>query len=208
LASYPSYCFSHTEPFTHRRFCTEAVTQEFLHTETLKQKRFYTQTLLHTEAFTHIGFYTQTLDTFTHIDFCTQTPLHTDAFTHRHFYTQTPLHTDIFTRRHFYTQTLLHTEAFTHRSFYTQKLLHTEAFKILFLTSSTWWHLALLQTFADISLVKAVTCVIYSIMAPIFFGPFMWVVWIIKWNNMCHTRHHGTDFFWAIFVGLSKNKMK
>ena len=62
FTSYPSYCFSHTEPFTHRRFCTEAVThrsfytQELLHTETFTHRRFYTQKLLHTEAFTHRSF--------------------------------------------------------------------------------------------------------------------------------------------------------
>jgi hypothetical protein len=61
FASYPSYCFPHTEPLTHRRFCTEAVTH----------RRIYTHTLLHTEAFTHRRFYTQKL-------------LHTEAFTRRH----------------------------------------------------------------------------------------------------------------------------
>ena len=25
----------------------------------------------------------------------------------------------------------------------------------------------------------------------------------IKWNNMCHARHHGTELFWAISVGFS-----
>ena len=61
FASYPSYCFSHTEPFTHRRFCTEAVTH----------RSFYIQRLLHTGAFTHRRFYTQKL-------------LHREGFTHRH----------------------------------------------------------------------------------------------------------------------------
>ena len=53
--------FSHTEPFTHRRFCTEAVTH----------RSFYIQRLLHTGAFTHRRFYTQKL-------------LHREGFTHRH----------------------------------------------------------------------------------------------------------------------------
>ena len=62
FASYPSYYFSHAQNlFTHRRFCTEAVTH----------RRIYTQTLLHTEAFTHRRFYTQKL-------------LHTEGFSHRH----------------------------------------------------------------------------------------------------------------------------
>ena len=62
FASDPSYYFSHAQNlFTHRRFCTEAVTH----------RRIYTQTLLHTEAFTHRRFYTQKL-------------LHTEAFSHRH----------------------------------------------------------------------------------------------------------------------------
>ena len=26
---------------------------------------------------------------------------------------------------------------------------------------------------------------------------------IIKWNNMCHARHHGTELFWAIYVEFS-----
>ena len=29
---------------------------------------------------------------------------------------------------------------------------------------------------------------------------------IVKWNNMCHARHHGTELFWAISVGFSKIK--
>ena len=27
-----------------------------------------------------------------------------------------------------------------------------------------------------------------------------------KWNNMRHTRHHGTELFWAIYVGFSIQK--
>ena len=27
--------------------------------------------------------------------------------------------------------------------------------------------------------------------------------YIIKLNNMCHARHHGTDLFWTIYVGFS-----
>ena len=153
--------------FIQRRFYT----QQLLHTDTFTQRRF-----LHTETFTHRRFYTQTLDTFTHRGFYTETLLHThtllhaDTFTRKHFYI-----------RHFYTQTRLHTDAFTHRRFYTQKRLHTGAFThrsfyIPFLTSSTWWHRALLQTIADISLVKC---------------------------HMCDLQHNGTDLFWAIYVGFS-----
>ena len=191
----------HTETFTHRGFYT----QTLLHADAFTHKRFYTQKLLHTGAFTHRLLYTQTLlhtEAFTHRRFYTQRLLHTDTFTHRSFYTQTLLHTNAFAHRPFYTQTLLHTEAFTHRRFYTQMLLHThtlsytEAFThrsfwrvslydilwpwtqtVLFLTSSTWWHRALLQTFADISLVK--------------------------YCHMCHLQHHGTDLFWARYVGFS-----
>ena len=53
--------FTHAKPFTHRRFCTEAVTH----------RSFYIQRLLHTDAFTHRRFYTQKL-------------LHIETFTHRH----------------------------------------------------------------------------------------------------------------------------
>ena len=75
FASYPSYYFSHAQNlFTHRRFCTEAVTH----------RRFYTQKRLHTDAFTHRSFYTQKVS-------------HTDT---RHFYTHRLLHTDAFTHRH------------------------------------------------------------------------------------------------------------
>ena len=105
-----AHTLSHTNAFTHRRFCT----QRLFHTEAFTHRSFYTQTLLHTDPFTHRRFYTQTLS-------------HTDAFTHGRFYTQTLLHTDAFTLRHFYTQTLLHTETSTRRHFHTQTLLHTDA---------------------------------------------------------------------------------
>ena len=95
-----THTLSHTNAFTHRRFCTQ------------------TQTLFHTDPFTHRRFYTH---------FYTHTLLHTDAFTRKHFYIQALLHTDAFTLRHFYTQTLFHTDPFTHRRFYTQTLLHTDA---------------------------------------------------------------------------------
>ena len=100
-----SFVFSHTEPFTHRRFCTQAVTR----------RSFYIQRLLRTDTFTQRRLYTQTL-------------LHADTFTRKHFYIQTLLHKDTFTHRHIYTQTLLHKDSFTHRRFYTQKLLHTEGY--------------------------------------------------------------------------------
>ena len=115
----------------------------------------HTQRLLHTNAFTRRCFYT-----------------HTHTFTHKRFYTQTLLHTEAFTRRCFYTHTLSYTEAFTHRSFWRVSLydiLWSWTQTVLFLTSSTWWHRALLQTFADISLVK--------------------------YCHMCHLQHHGTDLF-------------
>ena len=130
---------------THRRFCTQTLSQTRLHTETFTHRRFYTQTLLHadaltqkllhTDSFTHRRFhrrvYTQRLlhtDAFTHRHFYTQTLLHTEAFTRRCFYTQKLLHTDTFSHKRFYTQTLLHTDPFTHRRFYTQRLLHADAF--------------------------------------------------------------------------------
>ena len=115
----------------------------------------HTQRLLHTNAFTRRCFYT-------HTHFHTQTLLHTDAFTHRGFYTQMLLHT----------HTLSYTEAFTYRSFWRVSLydiLWSWTQTVLFLTSSTWWHRALLQTFADISLVK--------------------------YCHMCDLQHHGTDLF-------------
>ena len=102
FASYSSYYFSHAQNlFTHRRFCTEAVTHRRIYTQT--------QTLLYADACTHTRFHAQTL-------------LHTEAFIHRGFYTA-------FTHRSFYTQTLLHTDIFTHRSFYTNK--RTEALQQL-----------------------------------------------------------------------------
>ena len=114
-----THTLSHTNAFTHRRFCT----QMFFHTEAFTYRSFYTQTLLHTDPFTHRRFYTQTL-----LHTYAYTLLHTDAFTRKHFYIQTLLHTDAFTLRHFYTQTLLHSDTFTHRRFSTQTLLHTDAF--------------------------------------------------------------------------------
>ena len=221
----------HTETFTHRRFYT----QTLLHADAFTQRRFYTQTLLHTntftDAFTHRGVYTQTLlhtDTFTRRRFYTQALLHADAFPHRSFYTQTLLHRNAFTHRPFYTQTLLHTDAFTHRRFYTQMLLHTHTLSytkvftyrsfwrvslydilwswtqtVLFLTSSTWFHRALLQTFADISLVKYChMCHLQHHGTDLFWAIYVGFS-IIKWNNMCHTQHHGTELFWAIYVGFS-----
>ena len=91
FASYPSYYFSHAQNlFTHRRFCTEAVTHRRIYTQT--------QTLLYADACTHTRFHAQTL-------------LHTEAL-YTEAFTQF-LHTEAFTHRHFYTQTFLPTEAFT-----------------------------------------------------------------------------------------------
>ena len=141
--------------------------------------------LLHTDPFTHRSFYTQTL-------------LHTEAFTHRRFYRQMLLHT--------HTQTLSHTEAFTHRSFWRVSLTDilwswTQTF--LFLTSSTWWHGALLQTFADISLVKYCHMCDLQHHGLIFLSHLCGDFPLKKWNNMCHTQHHATELFWAIYVGFS-----
>ena len=144
--------------------------------------------------FTHIRFYT---DSFTHRSF----------YTHRPFYTQTLLHTDSLQADAFtHTHTLSHTEAFTHRSFWRVSLTDilwswTQTF--LFLTSSTWWHGALLQTFADISLAKYCHMCDLQHHGTDLFGPFMWDFPLKKWNNMCHTQHHGTELFWAIYVGFS-----
>ena len=66
FASYPSYCFPHTEP------------QNLLHTDAFAQK------LLHTDAFTQGRFHTQKVS---HADtghFYTHRLLHTDTFMHRH----------------------------------------------------------------------------------------------------------------------------
>ena len=136
-----------------------------LSTDAFTHRRFYTQTLSHKNPFTHRSSYTQKL-------LYTQTPLHTDTFTHRHVYTQTLLHTDAFTHRHFYTRAHFHTETFTHRSFWRvwlNDIYGLELKLFCFFTSSTWWHRALLQTFADILLVKC--C------------------------HMCDLQHHGTDLF-------------
>ena len=195
----------HADTCTHKHFHRHVYTQRLLHTEAFTHRHFYTQTLLHTGAFTRRCFYTQKLlhtDTFTHKRFCTQTLLYTDAFTHRGFYTQTLLHADAFTHTH----TLSYTEAFTHRSFWRVSLydiLWSWTQTVLFLTSSTWWHRALLQTFADISLVKYChMCHLQHHGTGLFWARYVGFP-IIKWNNMCHTQHHGTELFWAIYVGFS-----
>ena len=193
----------HTDAFTHKHFHRRVYTQRLLHTDAFTHRHFYTQTLLHTEAFTRRCFYTQKLlhtDTFTHKRFYTQTLLHTDPFTHRRFYTQRLLHADAFTH------TLSYTEAFTHRSFWRVSLydiLWSWTQTVRFLTSSTWWHRALLQTFADVSLVKYChMCHLQHHGTDLFWANYVGFS-VIKWNNMCHTQHHGTELFWAIYVGFS-----
>ena len=105
-----------------------------------------------------------------------------------------------------HTHTLSYTEAFTHRSFWRVSLydiLWSWAQTVLFLTSSTWWHRALLQTFADISLVKYChMCHLQHHGTDLFWAIYVGFS-IIKWNNMCHTQHHGTELFWAISAGFS-----
>ena len=131
---------------------------------------------------------------------------HTHTFTHKRFYTQTP-----FTHRGFYTQMLLHThtlsytEAFTHRNSWRVSLndiFWSWTQTVLFLTSSTWWHRALLQTFADISLTSEVLS--HVSFTASWYRSF-WAIYvgfsIIKWNNMCHTQHHGTELCCCIFIG-------
>ena len=118
----------------------------------------------------------------------------THKFTHRRFYTQRLLHADAFTHTH----TLSYTEAFTHRNFWRVSLydiLWSWTQTVLFLTSSTWWHRALLQTFADISLVKCHMCDLQHHGTDLFWSIYVGFS-ILKWNDMCHTRHHGTELFW------------
>ena len=105
-----------------------------------------------------------------------------------------------------HTHTLSYTEAFTYRSFWRVSLydiLWSWTQTVLFLTSSTWWHRALLQTFADISLVKYChMCHLQHHGTDLFWAIYVGLS-LIKWNNMCHTQYHGTELFWAIYVGFS-----
>ena len=100
--------------------------------------------------------------------------LHTHTFTYRGFYTeaftQRLLHTEAFTQR------LLRTEAFTDRDFYPQMLLHKcRHFASKVLELLCWHSIALWYwTFFCANVCRHFSRVIYSIMVPIFFGPFMW----------------------------------
>ena len=150
----------------------------------------------YTEAFAHKRFYTQMLlNTHTH------TLSHTNAFTHRLLYTQRLLHADAFT----------HTHTFIHRGFYTQKLLK----------SVSIWHFMVLNSNCSVFDIKhmmassSVANVCRHFASEVLSHVWFTASWyrsflshlcglsIKKWNNMCHTRHHGTELFWAIYVGFS-----
>ena len=164
-----------------------------LYRDAFTHSSFYTQTLLHRDAFTHRRFYAQKV---LHTDtrhFYTQRLLHTDAFTHRHFYTQTLLQANTFTYRHFYTQTHLHC---THRRFCTQKRLHS-VFDIKHMMASSSVANVCRHFTSEVSHVWFTASWYRSLLSHLC-GKF-----IIKWNNMCHTRHHGTELFWAIYVRFS-----
>ena len=149
----------------------------------------------YTEAFTHKRFYTQML-------------LHT----HTHFHTQTLLHTDAFTHRGFYTQMLLH----THTHFHTQRLLHTEAFEeCLYMTffgpDSNCSVFDIKHMMASSSVTNVCRHFTSEVLSHVSFTA-SWYrsflghlcgIFHNKMNNMCHTQHHGTELFWAIYVGFS-----
>ena len=183
------------------------LTHTLSHTGAFTHRRFYTQTLLHTEAFTHRRFYTQTL-------------LHTEAFTHRRFHTQRLLHTEAFTHKRFYTQTPLPTDAFTHTCSETRFSFTPRLWPYndnVFLTSVAQWLFMVLNSnfsvfdikhmMASSSVANACRHFTSEVLSHVWFTASwyrsFWGFSIIKWNNMCHTQHHGTELFWAIYVGFS-----